>query len=409
VPGSAQAPAGSGAEGDRIAGARIVIVGAAGFTNLGDDAILAAMLVELRLAIPEARFVVAGGAPDEIETAYGVEAVAVRDIGALDAALAMADLAIVGGGGFIFDYDGIVSPYDFLRGDITYMFPYYRAALCARARDVPVYFYAVGVDSLVTPAGRALTRDVLSLASAITVRDPLSLLELREAGVRGPLVEVTADPAVRVPPPRAVWDARPKGRVVAFVVRPWLRFAGDWTPSAARHFDRYVSWIAGAADHVAEEWDATPAFIAGQRYADDDLVVAHQVVARMVRRDRAFVVPELDDEEQYRAAFSGADLVVSTRLHPLIVAAAAGVPMVGLAASEKVRAFLALLGLEGQVVSPWPASSAQLRRAVDVGLGDAASIRQTMRAGVERQRVAAARNPEIAVELLGGLAAPTAS
>ena len=37
---------------------RIVIIGAYGMTNLGDDAILAAMLAELREALPGAMFAV---------------------------------------------------------------------------------------------------------------------------------------------------------------------------------------------------------------------------------------------------------------------------------------------------------------------------------------------------------------
>lgn len=381
-------------------GPRVAIVGAAGFTNLGDDAILAAMLDELREALPGASFVVAGGEPDAIAAAHGVEAIAVRDIRAVDAVLCRTDLAIVGGGGFIFDYDGIISPYDFLRGDITYMFPYYRAALCARARNLPVYFYAVGVDSLVTPAGRALTRDVLSLASAITVRDKLSLLELRAAGVDCPLVEVTADPAVRIPPPTDGWDDRPPGRVVVFVARPWLRFAGHWTPTGAEHFERFLSWLSSAADHVVDAWDATPVFVAGQRYNDDDLDVARRIVSSMARAERALVVPEVESEGQYRAVFARADAVVSTRLHPLILAATAGVPVVGIAASEKVRAFLAALDLEQQVVSPWAATSKMLRRAIDGALRDTGSIRETMRAGLERQRAAAGRNPAIAAWLL---------
>src|SRR3954447_9109202 len=48
---------------------RIVIVGAAGFTNLGDDAILAAMLAELRAAIPAAHLTVATGDPDSLAVA----------------------------------------------------------------------------------------------------------------------------------------------------------------------------------------------------------------------------------------------------------------------------------------------------------------------------------------------------
>jgi polysaccharide pyruvyl transferase CsaB len=387
-------------------GPRIVIVGAAGFTNLGDDAILTAILAELREALHGASFVVAGGDADAIAVAYGVEAVAVRDIRAVDAALAGADLAIVGGGGFIFDYDGIISPYDFLRGDITYMFPYYRAAICARARDVPVYFYAIGVDSLVTPAGRALTRDVLSLASAITLRDPISLLELQQAGVRCPVIEVTADPAVRIAPPTAVWEARPRGKVVAFVVRPWLRFAGAWTPTAEQYFERYVGWLASAADHVVEVWDATPVFLPGQRYSDDDLDVAERIVSRMTHAPRAMLFPEVVDEERYRAAFAAADAVVSTRLHPLILAATADVPVVGIPLSEKVRAFLSTLGLVEQIVSPWSASFPRLRRALDSALGDPEPICAHIRSGLARQRQAAARNPTIAADLLAGPAGP---
>lgn len=386
-------------DGGNGGGPTVVIVGAAGFTNLGDDAILAAMLDELRDAIPGVRLVVAGG-PAAHAADPPVEWVHVRDIRAVDAAVARADLVIVGGGGFIYDYDAIISPYDFFRGDITFMFPYYRAALAARTRDVPVYFYAIGVDSLVTPAGRALTRDVLSQASAITVRDPISLLELQRAGVRAPHAEVTADPAVRVSPEPVAWRDRPKGRVVAFVTKPWLRWGGTWTDSSAQLYDTYVGWLASAADYVVETWDATPVFLPGQRYNDDDLETAATVVERMSAQGRARLLSEVVDEAQYRAALAGADAVVSSRLHPLILAAAASVPIVGLAITEKVRAFLATLEVAEQLVSPWAASASQLCRALDCALDDPEPIRARLRSGLVRQRRAAARNPEIARDLL---------
>jgi polysaccharide pyruvyl transferase WcaK-like protein len=307
---------------------------------------------------------------------------------------------IVGGGGFIYDYDAIIAPYDFFRGDITFMYPYYRAALAARTRDVPVFFYGIGVDSLVTPAGRALARDVLSLASAITVRDPLSLIELARAGVRAPLVEVTADPAVSVEPSGTEWRDRPAGRVVAFVTRPWLRWAGTWTDSAAQFYDTYVSWLASAADHVVGAWDATPIFLPGQRYNDDDLETAAVVIERMAASARARILSEIVDEEQYRAALGSADAVVSSRLHPLILAGAAGVPVVGIAITEKVRAFLVTLDVGDQLVSPWGGSFPQLRGAIDRAMGDPDPIRDRLQRELERQRRAAARNADIARELL---------
>jgi polysaccharide pyruvyl transferase WcaK-like protein len=385
-------------DGGNGVGPKVVIIGAAGFTNLGDDAILAAMLAELRQALPGATFVVAGG-PDE-RLAEAVETIAVRDTRAVDAAIAQADLVIVGGGGFIYDYDGILSGHDFLRGDSTFMYPYYRAALCASIRDVPLYFYAIGVDSLVTRVGRALTRDILSLASAITVRDRISLLELRRAGVQCDTIEVTADPAVRLPPSAREWRARPPGRVVAFVTRPWLRWSGTWTASAEQFFETYMRWLAAAADHAVEAWDVTPVFLPGQRYNDPDLETAEQVVGRMAHGARAVLAADVVDEERYRAIFAGADAVVSSRLHPLILAATAGVPVVGIAITEKVRAFLSTLGLTEQIVSPWAASSSQLRHALDRALGEPEPVRRRLHSGLERQREAAARNPELAAELL---------
>jgi polysaccharide pyruvyl transferase WcaK-like protein len=374
-----------------------VIVGAAGYTNLGDDAILTAMLGELREALPGAWFTVASGNPQSVGK-LGVETIGL-DTGSLDAALVRADLAIVGGGGFIYDYDGILSPHDFLRGDSTFMYPYYRAALCARARDVPLFFYALGVESLVTPVGRALARDVLSLADAITVRDALSLCELRGAEISAP-IEVTADPAVGYRPSPQGWKDRPAGRVVAFVARQWLRFSGGWTESAEQYFDRYCAWLADGADHAVEQWDATPIFLAGQRYNDDDLGAAERIVARMRNKERAVVVSDVASLEQYYAVLASADGVVSARLHPIILAATAGVRSVGVVVSAKITAFLFALGMGELALSPWAASIPRLRAAIDTVLATEISLRARIEQGMNRQREAARRNPALAAQLL---------
>src|SRR4051812_48281678 len=179
---------------ERPTGPRIVVVGAAGFTNLGDDAILAAMLAELRAAIPAARLTVATGDPDSLAVAAppgdaNVMAIPLDD-NAITAALPGADLLIVGGGGFIYDYDQRISSYNFLHSDPSLFYPHYRATLTAHSLGIPVHFYGIGVGPLLTAAGRGLTRTILSLASAITVRDPLSLIELHAAGLRSPVPEL---------------------------------------------------------------------------------------------------------------------------------------------------------------------------------------------------------------------------
>jgi polysaccharide pyruvyl transferase WcaK-like protein len=382
---------------------RLVLVGAAGFTNLGDDAILAAMVTELRAACPGARFTVATGAPeafagDPILGGDDVRPIPFADE-AIAAALADADLLIVGGGGFIYDYDARISAHNFLHGDPSLFYPHFRALVVAHALGVPSQVYGIGVGPLVTAAGRGLTRTILGLAAAITVRDPLSLLELRAAGLDRVDLAVTADPALGLPPsaPTATED---RGRTVGFVARGWLQQGGTWTtPGAARH-ERYLDWLAAGADYAVERWEATPLFLPLQRRYDDDSASAARVIARMRHGARARVADGLTGYRDLQRALAGLDALVSTRLHPLILGCVARVPPIGIALSPKVRAFLDDLGLGELVLSPWLARDADLRVALDRTLTASAPIRASLSTGVVAQRNAAARNPQIAATLL---------
>jgi polysaccharide pyruvyl transferase WcaK-like protein len=378
----------------------VVIAGAAGLSNLGDDAILAAMLAELRDALPEARLVVWTGAPERLAAEERVETIPFDDDAALAAALEGASLLVVGGGGFLFDHDSVLSEADFRRNRVGNFYPYFRAAEAAYARGVPVYFYGVGVGPLITPGGRQLARAVLSQAAAITVRDPISLGELAAAGVTTPVAELTADPAVGLSPSAESWTDRPAGRAVGFVVRTWAWCGGRWTRSGEAAYERYLDWLAGGADHAVERWEATPVFLPMQRLYDDDLEVEERVVARMRHRSAA-LVHEAQAPGELTAVVGSLDALVSTRLHPLILGAVAGVPLVGVTAKPKVRGFLVALGLAELALSPWAASEGALLRAIDRVLAEPDPVRRTIAAGLASQRAAAARNPEVAAALVG--------
>jgi L-malate glycosyltransferase len=377
---------------------RIVVVGAAGFTNVGDDAILTAMLDELRRELPEATFVVSCGDPDRLADEERVEPIAFDD-DAVAAALHGAALLIVGGGGFIYDHDARLSPASFRRGESGNFYPYFRRAQLAYERGVPVHFYGVGVGPLITRGGRDLVRDVMSKAAAITVRDALSLHELAAAGVRFPRPELAADPAVRLPPADATWAERPEGTVVGFVVRSWAWVEERWTGSGRAAFDRYLDWVAAAADGAVERFGASPVFVATQRLFDDDRAVEEQVVARMRHAARA-TLHEPGSTAALQTVLGGLDALVSSRLHPLILAASAGTPVVGISAKPKVRAFLCSVGLPELVLSPWAASPRALAAALERVLTEPDEVRARLEQGMAAQRAAAARNPATAAATL---------
>lgn len=389
---------------------QIVIVGASGFSNLGDDAILAAMVAELRETIPGVHLLIATGDPAMLTTAslWGGSDVTPLpfDDAAIAQALMRADLLIIGGGGFIYDYDARISTLAFLHGDSSLFYPHYRAIVTAHTLGVPIHLYAIGVGPLVTAAGRGLTRTILSLASAITVRDPLSLIELHTTGLRQPVPELTADPALGLAPIAARMPAE-NPPVVGIVARAWLRLGGDWTASGRQRFERYIDWLAAGADYAVERWGATPLFLPLQRLYDDDREVELQIIARMRHGERARLLADLGDFRTLQAILGGLNALISTRLHPLILAGLAGVPPIGVALSPKVHAFLQTLGLPQQSISPWRACDADLRAVLDRALGDPEPIQAQLHVGIAAQARAAARNPMIAAALLAKREEPT--
>ena len=94
---------------------RLLIIGAYGMTNLGDDAILAAMLAELREALPGATFAVVAQDLAALPVAVDITPVPFTDL-AIREALDGADLLIIGGGGLLFDFR-IRASYDSTSGE----------------------------------------------------------------------------------------------------------------------------------------------------------------------------------------------------------------------------------------------------------------------------------------------------
>jgi polysaccharide pyruvyl transferase WcaK-like protein len=176
---------------------RIVIAGYYGFGNTGDEAILAALLADLRALAPGLEATVA--AEDLAATStHGVTAIHWRDVDALAKAIQAADLVVLGGGGLFqdslaFDPGAILTP---RHHGISY---YGGIPLLAAAFGTPCAMYAVGVGPLTTAAGRAGTRDAFERAALITVRDAVSKAILVELGIAAARIHVTADPAYRLP------------------------------------------------------------------------------------------------------------------------------------------------------------------------------------------------------------------
>jgi len=80
-----------------------VICGSYGFANLGDEAILEALVEGFRSSVPSVSLTVVTADVSGTRTRLGVEAVDWADWGGIAEAVSNADLVVSGGGGIFFE------------------------------------------------------------------------------------------------------------------------------------------------------------------------------------------------------------------------------------------------------------------------------------------------------------------
>lgn len=302
---------------------RIGISGSYGGWNLGDEAILTALVARLRRDWPAAQVTVFGRDPDHTLACHDVQrAVRVRELTREEARgeVAELDLLILGGGGLLYDRDLEV---------------YLREVALANELGVPVAVYAVGAGPLEREASRGLLREHLGPAAVVSVRDRQSKRLLEDAEVEGE-IHVTADPAFLLQP-----EELPEGtlererletdrRVVAFSVRE----PGPAAPDLEE--EHYHALLANAADFMIDRYDAEIVFVPMER-RKVDVQHSHGVLARMELARRAGVLKGDYTPGQLLTLFRHFDFALGMRLHFLVFAALQGVPFIALPYAPKVQ------------------------------------------------------------------------
>ncbi|WP_051827960.1 polysaccharide pyruvyl transferase family protein [Streptomyces bicolor] len=303
---------------------RIGLLGSYGGCNIGDEAILMCVLSCLRAHRPQARLVVFSRNADhtrshqpQADEVVDWEGVPQRPV--LDA-LAGLDLLVLGGGGIL--YDGEARRY-------------LRLVKAAHERGVPTFAYAVGAGPLREADDREAVRTVLPQMTDVVVRDEESRLVLEEVGVECELT-VTADPALMLTQEPFTEEMMRReslptdGRLVGMSVREPGRAAEKLDE------DGYHALLADVADFLARRLDAQVVFVPMER---QDVRHAHGVLSRMSAPDRGRILNNSYSPGEVLGFMNHLDMVVGMRLHVVIFAALAGLPVLPLPYSGKVFDF----------------------------------------------------------------------
>jgi polysaccharide pyruvyl transferase CsaB len=304
------------------------VLGSYGGLNLGDEAILTSLLSDLRRRRPDARILVLSRDPDYTRWAFpDVETLGWTGVNRerMATILRRLDLLVLGGGGILYD---------------TEARRYLRLVAVAQDCKVPVFGYALGAGPLTEELDCGMAQSTLQNCVELTVRDEESRLALEEAGVGCPMT-VTADPALLLEPEEVDGDALrrewvPDGRrLVGMSVREPGR--------AAQNLDAesYHQLLAHVGDFLVHRLDANVLFVPMERR---DIGHAHAVLSFMTAVDQCQVLHGVYRPRQILGLMRHIDLAVGMRLHFLIFAAMAGVPVLPLPYAGKVFDFAQEIG-----------------------------------------------------------------
>lgn len=308
----------------------VIICGAYGKGNAGDDAILLTMIRQLRQDDPDLPIWVMTRDRRHTALMAGVPTVFTFDFLKAGQIMRRCKLYISGGGSLIQDVTSTRS-----------LLFYLQSIRQAKHNGCKVMMYGCGVGPISRGQNRQLTGRVLDRnVDLITLRDPDSRALLERIGVTRPQIHVTADPALLCPgDPEQVkhyWKEaglKPDGKYCLFALRPW---AGEarWSPA-----------FAAAADYVWNAYGMESVFFTME--ADKDLAISQRVAEQV--KAPWHILPPANNGSLICGIMAKMGMVVSMRLHALIFASGQGVPVVGVSYDPKVSSFLDYLGQQDYV------------------------------------------------------------
>ncbi|WP_099023237.1 polysaccharide pyruvyl transferase family protein [Mycolicibacterium palauense] len=215
--------------------------------------------------------------------------------------------------------------------------------LLARLMAKPVLMANVGIGPVTSVPGRVLVRAILRLVWLISVRDEGSFRFAVSVGCVGHKLRLVPDAVWARDPESLRGRTDPRGRAQDRPLRIALNLNKD--VDAADQWGRFLDLLVTALDDVADthrvEFHALP-MQCGYK-SGTDLEVLKEVLGRL---DAPVHIHAPTDHRQVAAIIAGCDVVVSERLHAIILSVVLGCPVVALPYDVKVRELATQLGVE---------------------------------------------------------------
>lgn len=357
---------------------KMVIHGCTGLKNSGDEAILQTILQQYGSDYDIT--VISKNAEYTRRMHLGV-AVISDDKRICREAIRNCDLFLLGGGGLLQDEITMFNVAVWLR--------YYKYALKQRKK---ICVYANSIGPVSGKWNRYLIRKYLSNADLITLRDEESARLLDEIGVEGEgKIYVTADPVFSMK-----WKKRNGGneeseKYVCMALRHWfdiipfipVKICNRFNIRSSKNrtkYNKYIQTMAETALFINEKLGYKVYFISFLYGRDDK--VALDILEKMKgqsKKENKLVSGEYLVPEQIVNIIAHSRLLVGMRLHSIIYAICAHVPMVIIDYSLKVRGMVRQNGLDRYCIGIEEIETEKLKKIIYRVLAEEESIKEKLR------------------------------
>ena len=293
---------------------KIVMAAGDGTFNLGDEAVIASFLKNLRALTKDVEVTIFSCNPKRTSKSHNVKSIrmdmsvfgVIKGLFTTLKTFSKMDLLVWGGGNLITDESSqLYTPFHLIK------------VLLAKLMGKKVIVYAIGVGPLNGSFGKFLTRAIINHVDIITVRDEESKKILENVGITKPPIYVTADPAFDLESakelvvrkilkedgiikeekqpliaivPRRVFHRKSKFLFSSIILIKYKVMFGLIDKKNKIKFERFKEVLAKVADYLVEKLNAKIVFIpmqmsAEQQQQDDKISV--EIIQKMKHKKNA--------------------------------------------------------------------------------------------------------------------------
>lgn len=305
---------------------KLLLSGYFGFDNSGDDAILKAMVDNLKKMNRGFHITALSKDPEKTARDYEIKSADRFSLKEVYKAMKETDCFVFGGGSLLQDVTSSRSLY------------YYLALLSlAGFLKKQVFIFANGIGPIDGKFNRWLTKTVLNKVDYITLRDQSSAIYTKHIGVTNKNLKITADPVFlldsssdeRADEILDLHGINLGENVLGISIRDWHS-----SPTLTREIAKFCDSLIG------EDIDI---LIVPMHYPYD--VEYSETIKIMSKNKRIHMLRDKYEVEDIIAILRKCRLVFAMRLHALIYSAKANIPIVGLIYDPKVTGLIGELSV----------------------------------------------------------------